>query len=133
MRGTRFAIGALVAAGVLSSGGTAWAAPSKGPNAQAVTVNCGQGDFTAYVNGNGDWTPAHVGNKVFHPIAFGEFTGTFTVPGQGTFPIDDPPFARKTTPANGKSIIHCDYSLTFTDRKSGGSGTGSGSVDGWYS
>jgi hypothetical protein len=130
---TRKLIGfaAVIVIGLLTSAGVSAAGPSKSPQATPVSVDCGAGPFTAYTNGNGTWTPAHVAdsNQVFHPTAFGAFTGTFTTNDGTVFPINDPPFARTTTPSNGKTIIHCDYSVSFSDRN--GSGSGSGSVDGW--
>jgi hypothetical protein len=123
----------VIVIGLLTSVGVSAAGPSKSPKATPVTVDCGNGPFTAYTNGNGTWTPAHVGgsNQVFHPTAFGEFNGTFTDNDGNTSTFTDPPFARKTTPRNGKPIIHCNFSVTFSDEN--GHGSGSGSVDGWIS
>src|SRR3954471_6139333 len=59
-----------------------------------IPLTCGSTTYQVATNGNGDWTPARDTNSttVFHPVAFGEFNGTFT-PADGSEPITetDPP------------------------------------------
>jgi hypothetical protein len=67
---------------------------------------------------------------VLIPIAFGEFTGTFTDANGVTSTVTDPPFAKgSAAPANGL-VQDCAYSFlqSFPD---GSSFAGSGSVTGF--
>jgi hypothetical protein len=98
---------------------------------QTVTVTCpAMPSFTVTVGGNGDWTPARVNgsNAVLHPVAFGEFTGTFTPTGGSPETFTDPPFARKTTPNNGKPTMTCSYHIDATAPDGTFSGDGSATL-----
>jgi hypothetical protein len=99
-----------------------------------ITLQCGDTTYNVIVNGNGDWAPARDTDStlVFHPTAFGTFTGTFT-PSDGGPPQTetDPPFARKNQPRNGRPTLDCTYH--FTDTDSSGTFEGGGDVSGWTS
>jgi hypothetical protein len=101
-------------------------------NKQVIPLTCNGTTYQATIAGNGDWAPARDNNStlVFHPTAFGEFTGTFT-PADGSPPTTqtDPPFARKTQPRNGRETINCTFRIHFAD--STGVFDGSGSVVGY--
>ena len=97
-----------------------------------ITIVCPSGTYEAVVNGNGAFTAAHAvdSNTVLIPIAFGEFTGTFTDPDGNEFPETDPPVAKgNAVPANGR-VEACNYTvdLSFDD---GASFVGGGSVTGF--
>jgi hypothetical protein len=100
-----------------------------------ITLTCGGTTLTAVVNGNGDWAPARDSGstRVFHPTAFGEFTGTFTPadPSQPPTNETEAPFARKNQPRNGRPTVDCTYHFTFTDPS--GTFAGGGGVTGWTS
>jgi hypothetical protein len=111
------------------------AAPaSAASNKQVFPLTCNGTTYQVTTNGNGDWTPARDNNSnlVFHPTAFGEFTGTFT-PADGSPPSTqtDPPFARKTQPRNGHPTADCTFTIHFMDDN--GTFDGSGGVTGWTS
>ena len=107
--------------------------PAAAANKFPLTLNCGSTSYDVTVAGNGDWAPARDNNStlVFHPTAFGEFTGTFTPadPSQPPETFTDPPFARKTQPRNGHPTFDCTYDVHFDE----GDGTfdGHGSVSGF--
>jgi hypothetical protein len=119
---------------VASIGFLVGAAGTAGAGGFPLQLTCGGTTYQVITNGNGDWTPARdsASNLVFHPTAFGEFSGTFT-PSDGSAPQHetDPPFARKRTPRNGHPTADCTYHLSFTDE--GGTFSGDGSVSGWTS
>ena len=50
------------------------------PNHLAADLTCGTTTYHVTVKGNGAWAPAHddASKRVFHPVAFGVFTGTVT-------------------------------------------------------
>jgi hypothetical protein len=78
----------LVAAGVLAAvaiAPTAGADPTNAKNAQQLQAVCGAETFTVVVNGNGEFTPAHLigSTSVFVPTAF-DVTFTFTPTGGST-------------------------------------------------
>ncbi len=84
------------------------------------------------VNGNGQFSPAHaVGSRaVLVPIAFGEFTGTFTDADGTTTTEVEPPVAKGSSrPANG-AVEDCSYSFEF-EFPDGSSFAGSGGVTGF--
>lgn len=94
-----------------------------------ITLQCGEETISVSVAGNGDWTPAHDLNSplIGKPIAFGEFTGTFTPAGGGepeTF--TEPGYAKPNVPRTRNLIVDCTYTVAFEDPE--GSFTGSGSV-----
>jgi hypothetical protein len=78
----------LVAAGALAAvaiAPTAGADPTNAKNAQQLQAVCGTETFTVVVNGNGEFTPAHLigSTSVFVPTAF-DVTFTFTPTGGST-------------------------------------------------
>lgn len=119
------AVGVLALLGVGVSNATAGAAPKPG---LAVVLNCGGEIVDVSVAGNGDWTPAHDlnSNLVGVPIAFGEFTGTFTPTGGGDLLFTDPPFAKPNVPKTRNLIVDCTF--TVAGPVPGGSVSGNGSV-----
>jgi hypothetical protein len=98
-------------------------------------LTCDGTTYQVTVSGNGQWTPARDTDStvVFHPTAFGEFTGTFT-PSDGSDPINetDPPEEFQAQPSNGHETVDCSYQISFTepDGTFEGSGTASGFLTG---
>ena len=83
----------LVAVGVLAAvliAPTAGADPTNARNAQLLQAVCGTDTFNVVVNGNGEFTPAHVigTTSVFIPTAF-DVTFTFTPTGGSTMTETD--------------------------------------------
>ena len=123
-------VGLTVAVGlVMVTAGAASAASSS-----QITLKCGNTTYQVTTNGNGDWTPARDtgSNLVFHPTAFGEFTGMFR-PADGGKPerFTDPARVFKAQPANGHDTFDCTFTFTQTDDS--GTFTGKGSVTGYFS
>ena len=79
---TLLALVALVV-GVLAQGASA--APANAKNSMVVHATCAGTPLAVVVNGNGEWTPAHVidSTSVFIPTAF-DLTFSFTLPGGPT-------------------------------------------------
>ncbi len=128
----RFMLAAAVVACSMAVTSAGSAAPKNAPESLTVTIVCPSGTYVAVVNGNGEFTPAHSldSNTVLIPIAFGEFTGTFTDANGVTTTETEPPSAKgSAVPANGR-IQDCTYSFlqSFPD---GSSFAGSGSVTGF--
>ena len=78
----------LVASGaiaVMAIAATAGADPTNAKNAQQLQAVCGTQTLTVVVNGNGEFTPAHVigSTSIFIPTAF-DVTFTFTPTGGST-------------------------------------------------
>jgi hypothetical protein len=83
----------LVAAGVLAAAliaPSAGADPTNAKNSQLIHAVCGTDTFDVVVNGNGEFTPAHVigSTSVFVPTAF-DVTFTFTPTGGSTMTETD--------------------------------------------
>ena len=83
----------LVAGGALAAAliaPTAGADPTNAKNAQLIQAVCGTDTFDVVVNGNGEFTPAHVigSTSVFVPTAF-DVTFTFTPTGGSTMTETD--------------------------------------------
>jgi len=100
-------------------------------NKTEFPLTCNGTTYQVTISGNGNWTPARDNNStlVFHPTAFGEFTGTFT-PADGTpQTVTEPPQEFQAQPPNGHPQISCTFSFTFTDES--GTFEGSGSVSGY--
>jgi hypothetical protein len=107
----------------------ATADPKKG---ELVPLDCDNGQtYSAYVNGNGEFTPAHDAdsNSMLIPTSFGEFHGTVT-DSQGNV-VDEftEPGAAKGKSASGKKdLITCEFSFEGTEDgltfKGGGTVTG---------
>lgn len=96
------AVGCLVFAGVVIPAATA--DPSNAKNAGQVNAIC-SGPITVVVNGNGEFTPAHVvgSTSVFIPTAF-DLKFTFTPAGGGT-PMSDTDMSAKAAPI--KNTVTC--------------------------
>jgi hypothetical protein len=78
----------LVASGALAAmaiAPTAGADPTNAKNSQQLQAVCGTQTYTVVVNGNGEFTPAHLigSTSVFIPTAF-DITFTFTPTGGST-------------------------------------------------
>lgn len=115
------------AAGIAAAAytGTASADPG-GSHAFPITLDCGSaGAFEVVPVGNGQWGVAHeVGtNRIFHPTAFGEITGTFTDNEGNTEPFTEPPISKRG-PSNGAQVVDCTFHVEFSDE------FGTGVVDG---
>ena len=117
--------GALALTGVGVSGATAHADPSVG---ELVELECQGETFQVVVAGNGEWTPAHDlnSNLVGVPIAFGEFTGTFTPTEGEPETFTEPGNAKKNMPRTRNLVVECTFSFSETSPE--GTFTGSGSV-----
>ena len=78
-------IAALVTVAVAVLEGGAAADPSNAKNSQLITATCGAQQLQVSVNGNGEFTPAHVigSTAVFVPTAF-NLMFSFTRPGAPT-------------------------------------------------
>jgi hypothetical protein len=117
-----FALGVLVSASAV-----AVAAPINAKNVGQVTIFCPSGTYTAVVNGNGNFTPAHDvnSNTVLIPTSFGEFVGTI---GGVVVDVEAPVAKGSAVPANGR-VQECNYTLEFETPD--GLFVGSGSVTGF--
>ncbi len=123
-------LAAIVGSAIVAVGG-AGAAPVNAKNALSITITCPSGVFEAVVVGNGEFSVAHAvaSNSVLIPIAFGEFTGTFTDTLGNTETFTDPPIAKgSSSPRNG-AVVECSFTIdvTFPD----GTFTGEGDVTGF--
>ena len=83
----------LVASGALAAmafASTAGADPTNAKNAQLLQAVCGTKTFNVVVNGNGEFTPAHLidSTSVFIPTSF-DVTFTFTPTGGSTMTETD--------------------------------------------
>lgn len=111
----------------MAASAVAVAAPINAKNSGQITLVCPSGTYTAVINGNGNFTPAHdiASNTVLIPIAFGEFIGRI----DGVIVDDEAPVAKgSAVPANGR-VEECNYTLTFPTPD--GLFVGSGSVTGF--
>ena len=119
---------------VLGSGASAAPIKSKSPDAFFTTLNCGTESFDVVVIGQGNWSVAHLadGKGVFHPTAFPSFVGTVTdSEGNIVEEINEPPVAKKNVPNNKAPILHCSYTVSFTDPEAGLTFSGTGTVEGY--
>jgi hypothetical protein len=106
---------------------TAGADPSHAKNSLQLTAVCGTTTYHVVVNGNGEFTPAHVigSTKVFVPTSF-NITSTFTPTGGAT--MTDHDTSAKSGPA--KNVITC--TIPFQSFSSpGGTFTLQGTVTGF--
>jgi hypothetical protein len=124
---------AITALSAALAGGTAVAAPVNAPNAQVVTLDCGEAStFDVVVNGNGPFTPGHLldGNGVLIPVAFGDATIVVRdASGEVVDTITDPGFTKGRARARGRERITCTFTDSFTE--DGLTITISGSVTGF--
>ncbi|MEJ7584942.1 MAG: hypothetical protein WKF43_12880, partial [Acidimicrobiales bacterium] len=90
-------------------GGAAAADPVNAKNAFFVELECENGQtHEVVVNGNGDYTPAHIlgSTGVLVPFAFGEFTGTVTFP-DGTTETFTEPGSSKAAASRQRGLVNC--------------------------
>jgi hypothetical protein len=91
--------------------GVATGAPVNAPNIAAITLSCPSSSMSGVVTlVRGEWTPAHAtdSNRVFIPIAFGEFTGVATdVDGNVLFTVDEPPLAKGSAVPENSKLVEC--------------------------
>ena len=121
------AISAIVLAVVAQ---TAAADPVNAKNSQVLIANCGGPNLLVAVNGNGEWTPAHVigSTAVFIPTAF-NVTFSFTPTG-GTTESETDTSAKAHQPRNA---VTCEVPAalnTFTSPE--GTFVISGTVTGFF-
>jgi hypothetical protein len=126
----RFTVVALFAIVFAVFAQAASADPLNGKNASVITANCGATQLLVVVNGNGEWTPAHVigSTAVFVPTAF-NVTFSFTPTGGATETETDTS-AKAHQPGNA---VTCDLPAalnTFTSPE--GTFTISGTVTGFF-
>ena len=120
---------ALVTAAVAVLAQTASADPTNAKNSQVITANCGAQQLQVSVNGNGEFTPAHVisSTAVFVPTAF-NLTFSFTPTGGTTRETDT---SAKQNQA--KATVTCNIPAnlnTFTSSE--GTFTIAGTVTGFF-
>lgn len=130
MRATRIA-------GLLATGGLILgfaAAPAiADPKGELIPLDCDNGQsYTAAVNGNGEFTPAHDtdSNAMLIPTSFGEFHGIVT-DGQGNVveEFTEPGAAKGQSAKGKKSLITCTFS--FSGDEDGFHFEGGGTVTGF--
>ena len=121
------AVACLAFAGVLVP--AASADPIHAKNAGQINATCGGQPLTVVVNGNGEFTPAHVvGNtSVFIPTAF-NLTFTFTPTGGAPMPETDT--SAKTGPI--KNTVTCTIPPQTLFSGPEGTGTIQGTVTGFF-
>jgi hypothetical protein len=121
---------ALVAVCMAVSAQVASADPINAKNAQLITAVCGDQTLQVSVNGNGEFTPAHVvgTSAMFIPTAF-DVTFSFTPTGGETMSEHDTS-AKHNQPAN---VTTCDLPLAAnTSTNPFGTFSISGSVTGFF-
>lgn len=121
---------ALVSAAVAGLAQTASADPTNAKNSTVVTATCGAQQLQLSVNGNGEFTPAHVigGTAVFVPTAF-DLTFSFTPTG-GTTESETDTSAKQN---QAQATVTCDIPAalnTFTSPD--GTFTISGTATGFF-
>jgi hypothetical protein len=121
------AVACLAFAGVMVP--AASADPIHAKNATQINANCGTQRVTVVVNGNGEFSPAHVvGNtSVFIPTAF-NLTFTFTPTGGAPMPETDT--SAKAGP--GKNTVTCTIPLQTLFSGPDGTATIQGTVTGFF-
>ena len=109
---------------------TAGADPVKAKNSQVLIANCGGPNLMVAVNGNGEWTPAHVieSTAVFIPTAF-NVTFSFTPTG-GTTESETDTSAKAHQPRNAIICALPSALNTFTSPE--GTFVISGTVTGFF-
>ncbi|MGH3083993.1 MAG: hypothetical protein ACRDNP_08025 [Gaiellaceae bacterium] len=110
---------------------SAAADPTNAKNADFFTAVCGSTQLSVVVNGNGEFTPAHVigSTALFIPTAF-DLTFMFTPSGGGTPEVDTETSAKSHTP---KDAVTCSLpaalnTVTFPE----GTQVVSGTVTGFF-
>jgi hypothetical protein len=121
---------ALVAAAVAVLAQTASADPTTAKNSTVITADCGAGQLRVSVNGNGEFTPAHVigSTAMFVPTAF-DVTFSFT-PNGGTTESETDTSAKQN---QAKGTVTCDIPIGLnTFVTPGGTFSISGTVTGFF-
>lgn len=123
-------IAALVCVSVAVVAQSASADPTNAKNSTTITATCGGQQVLVSVNGNGEFTPAHVigSTAVFVPTAF-DITFSFTPTG-GTTESETDTSAKHN---QAKGLVSCDIPAdlnTFTSPE--GTFTISGTVTGFF-
>jgi hypothetical protein len=122
MRSTVNRLASLLAIAALSAAlatGAAVAAPVDAPNAEVVTLDCGDaGTFNVVLNGNGEWTPGHLldGNGVVIPLSFSETT--FVIRDAEGNVVEEghrPALSKGRARARGREGVTCGFSVTFEE------------------
>jgi hypothetical protein len=107
----------------------ATAGPIHAKNATQISASCGGQPITVVVNGNGEFTPAHVvgSTSVFVPAAF-DITFTFTPTGGSPMPETDT--SAKAAPI--KNTVTCTIPLQTLFSGPDGTATIEGTVTGFF-
>lgn len=111
----------LAMAAVFSSAGAATADPGNAPNSTVVPLVCDNGStYTAVINGNGAFSPAHdlASNTTLIPTAFGPFHGVVTdANGTVVNEFTDPAIDKGNSTKTRATSVSCIYTFdgTFTD------------------
>ncbi len=104
------AVGGMVIIGAATTAGA-------DPKGEVVELHCGGAHYTVVTAGNGEFTPAHDvrSNRVFIPVAFGDFTGTITDLTANTTETftEEGPIRKGNAKARGRTLMECTY--TFMD------------------
>jgi hypothetical protein len=121
------AVACLVFAGILVPAATA--DPINAKNATQINAICSGGPITVVVNGNGEFTPAHVvgSTSVFIPTAFNV---TFTFTPTGGSPMSETDTSAKA--ARIKNTVTCAIPLQTLFSGPEGTGTIEGTVTGFF-
>jgi len=121
------AIACLAFAGIIVP--AASADPIQAKNATQIHATCGGQPLTVVVNGNGEFTAAHVvgSTSVFIPTAFNL---TFTFTPVGGVPMSDTDTSAKAGP--GKNTVTCTIPLQTLFSGPEGTATIHGSVTGFF-
>ena len=103
-----------VAAAALTVGlltAPAGADPVKAKNATNIVLVCDGQTYPAVINGNGEFTAAHIigSNVNFVPVAFGEITGTAVPSGAPVFA--DPPVVKGKS-GKDRDLRTCTFQTT---------------------
>jgi hypothetical protein len=128
--GRRLTLLALVALVICVWAQGAAAAPANAKNSMVIHATCAGTPLMVVVNGNGEWTPAHVigSTSVFIPTAF-DLTFSFTPPGGATeSETDTSSKAHQPTNAVTCDIPGAENTFTSPD----GVVTFSGTVTGFF-
>jgi hypothetical protein len=121
------AVACLAFAGVMVPAATA--DPSHAKNATQIHASCGGQPVAVVVNGNGEFTPAHVvgSTSVFIPTSFNL---TFTFTPTGGVPMPETDTSAKAAPI--KTTVTCTIPLQTLFSGPEGTGTIQGTVTGFF-
>jgi hypothetical protein len=108
--------------------GTSGADPAKG---DAVPLVCDNGKtYSAVVNGNGQFTPAHDlnSNAVLVPVSFGSTAITAVFPDGNVVNFTEPATSKGQSAKGLKDPVTCTYTFSFTSDGSDPTGPPAGTV-----